>query len=373
MTAAYTLSPPAPRSAALLSLSVSLLVASAGCGVRQSEANGGAPAVEPILSVASAAVVERRIPRTLTLTGTLAANRRSDVAADAMGKVAATYVERGTIVAAGAPLARLDRRTAALQQQEAAAQAAAASTQSALAERECRRAELLFSEGAINRAEYDRSRAGCEGSQHTASAISARARLAQKSVGDAVIRAPFGGVVAERFANTGEYVRPDSRVATVMEVDPLRLELTVAETDVAAVSPGQEVVFQVVAYPGELFRGRVKYVGPAIRRASRDLVAEAVIPNKGGKLRPGMFATVRVAAGQQAVPMVPASAVRPGDTGNGDRLFVIAGERIEERVVQVGDRHDAEVTILSGVRPGERVVARVSGEVRDGARVRAGN
>jgi membrane fusion protein (multidrug efflux system) len=154
-----------------------------------------------------------------------------------------------------------------------------------------------------------------------------------------------------------------------MELDPLRLELTVAETEVAAISPGREVQFQVVAYPGEVFRGRVKYVGPAVRRASRDLVAEAVVPNGSGKLRPGMFATVRIEAGQVAVPMVPATALRSGDSGNADRLFVVSGDRLEERVVQVGDRHGDELTILAGVRAGERVVTRLSSEVRDGVRV----
>jgi multidrug efflux pump subunit AcrA (membrane-fusion protein) len=94
-----------------------------------------------------------------------------------------------------------------------------------------------------------------------------------------------------------------------------------------------------------------------------------VVPNRAGKLRPGMFATVRVAAGETTVPIVPATAIRAGDTGNGDRLFVVTGDRLEERVVQCGDRQGDDVTVTNGVRAGEQVVTRLTTDVRDGARV----
>src|SRR5207247_7305129 len=97
----------------------------------------------------------RAVPRTITLTGTLTANRESGVAADVVGKISAVYVERGSRVRAGAPLVRLDRRQAALIEEDARAQAAAAQTQATLAQSECARAAKLFHEGAINQAEYD--------------------------------------------------------------------------------------------------------------------------------------------------------------------------------------------------------------------------
>jgi membrane fusion protein (multidrug efflux system) len=334
----------------------------AGC-IRPSQASGTAPA-PPAVPVRAATVVERTLPRVLTLTGTLVANRKSEVAADASGKVQATFVERGSWVTRGQPLARLDGSRAALAEEEAEAQLAAAELQSALAGRECERAERLYTAGAIHQAEYDRMRTSCTASTWSTSAAAARGRIAERAVSDAVLRAPFAGLVAERFVSEGEYVRPDTRVATVLEVDPLRLELSVPESAVAAVTASAEVAFQVSAFPGENFRGQVRYLGPAVRRASRDLVVEAVISNRDRRLRPGMFATAQVRVGETRAALVPASAVR--EQAGEPRVFVIAGGRLEERLVEVGAADGAEVVVRAGVRAGEQIATPATPALHDG-------
>ncbi len=337
----------------------------AGC-IPSSQASGGTPSPPPV-PVRAATVVERSLPRVLTLTGTLVPNRKSDVAADASGKVQATFVERGSWVTRGQPLARLDGSRAALAEDEAQAQLAAAELQSALARRECERAERLYAAGAIHQAEYDRMRTSCTASTWSTSAAAARGRLAERAVSDAVLRAPFAGLVAERFVSEGEYVRPDTRVATVLEVDPLRLELSVPESAVAAITAAAEVAFQVSAFPGESFRGQVRYLGPAVRRASRDLVVEAVIPNRDRRLRPGMFATAQVRTGDGQAALVPASAVR--EQGGEPRLFVIAGGRLEERLIELGPAQGTEIVVRAGVRAGEQVAAPASPSLHDGLAV----
>ena len=150
------------RSLAVSSLILLPLVA--GCGVRESSAQAPTKvqATEPSVSVKTAPVGVQALPRTITLTGTLTANRESGVAADVTGKVAEIYVERGSRVRAGQPLVRLDRRQAALADAEARSQAAAVESQAALAQSECARAEKLFADGAINQAEFDRSKTQCE-------------------------------------------------------------------------------------------------------------------------------------------------------------------------------------------------------------------
>jgi membrane fusion protein (multidrug efflux system) len=349
-----------------LALAAPLLLA--GC-IRASEAHAPAAPAAPAVKISTARVAERTRPRSLTLTGTLTANRKSDVAADTTGKVVATFVERGSWVSKGQPLARLDGSRAAMAEDEAQAQLAAAELQSALARRDCERAERLFSAGAIHQAEYDRMRTSCSAAGWSTSAAATRGRIAQRAVSDAVLRAPFTGMVAERFINEGEYVRQDTKVATVLEIDPVRLELSVPESAVAAVSAASDVEFQVSAFPNETFRGRIRYLGPAVRRASRDLVVEAVIPNRDRRLRPGMFATAQVKTGDAPAAVVPASAVR--DQGGEPRLFVVSAEtrRLEERLVQIGPREGTDVVIVSGVRAGEIVAAPVSPALRDGLTV----
>jgi membrane fusion protein (multidrug efflux system) len=351
----------------LLAAALAAGCAPAGASERNAAASS-APVADPTVAVTAVRIAARPVPQVLTLTGTLTPNRKSDVAADAAGKVAAALVERGSVVAAGAPLVRLDRRSAELADEEARAQADAARTQQALADTECARARKLWAAGAINEAEHDRALAQCESARQQAAAAAARARLAGKSLRDAVVRAPFRGLVADRFVTEGEYVRPDTRVATVVEIDPLRLELSVPEAAVGALQRESEVAFQVAAFPGQTFRGHVRYIGPAVRRQSRDLIVEAVVANKDRRLLPGMFATANLVTGSEARPVVPAAAVkRDGDV---DRVFVVAGGRLEERLVSLGAHDGDGIVVTSGLKSGERVASPVSDDLRDGARVR---
>lgn len=348
----------------------------AGC-VPTSSAQSPSPAAKspPPVVVQTATVTTRSLPRNMTLTGTLIANRESGVAADVMGKVAEVYVERGSRVRAGAPLVRLDRRQAELVEAEASSQAAAVESQAALAQSECARAEKLFADGAINQAELDRSQAQCKVAISSAHAARVRRQLAGKTLGDLVIKAPFDGLVADRFVNPGEYVRPESKVAAVVVLNPLRLELAVPENVLAAFGVGAEVVFKVAAYPQETFTGKVRFVGATVRRATRDLLVEAVVPNRDERLRPGMFAVAEIKLGEVTVPVVPKGALRTDDRAGNDRVLVVDRGLVEERLVQTGVTGGPLaaadlIAIVSGLKPGERVVLSPQASLRDGAAVK---
>jgi membrane fusion protein (multidrug efflux system) len=116
-----------------------------------------------------------------------------------------------------------------------------------------------------------------------------------------------------------------------------------------------------------VFKGEVRYLSAAMRRASRDLIVEAVVQNADGRLKPGMFAVARVAVGETQLPVVPATAV--SESGDRPRVFVAAGGRLEERLVQLGRRDGDGVAILAGIAPGEQVVVKAAPELRDGLRV----
>jgi membrane fusion protein, multidrug efflux system len=356
------------RSSLFAALAVATLSLS-GCAVKPSNAEGRPQQAEPAVAVKTTKVTTRTLPRTLTLTGTLAASRESAVAADVTGKVAEIFVERGSRVRAGAPLARLDRRQAALMEQEARSHAAAARSQAGLAATECARADRLFAEAAINQAEYDRAKAQCEASAQSAAAAAARAELAGKTLGDLVVKAPFAGLIADRFVNPGEYVRPESRVATVVQLGELRLELGVPEQALAAFTAGTVVRFKVPAYPQETFEGRVRFVGATVRRATRDLLVEAVVANKDERLRPGMFAVAELELGKSELPVVPQAALRSDDRAGLDRLFVVEEGRLVERLVHKGPIAGDVVAISAGVRAGEQVVVSPAPALRDGLRV----
>ena len=352
---------------AALSLGSLLGVLGTGCS---SPAAAAAPAAEVGPIQVDAVVAEARgIPRTLTLTGSLVANRQAEVAADAGGKVVATFAERGDWVEAGAVLARLDSRAAALSQAEASASAAAMRAEERNAKIECERAARLFAADAISRAEFDRSSTSCSTSTHSAAAAQARAGLAAKMLGDAQIRAPFRGVVSERRVTLGDYLGAGKPLLTLVDASTLRLEIAVPESAIAQVAAGRSVAFAVASYPEREFSGRIARLSPNLRPASRDQIVEVAVDNADGTLRPGKFATARLAIGEDQLPVVPGSAVI--GQAPSERVFVISRDsRVEERVVATGARKGATVAILKGVNAGERVVARPGAEVRDGVRVK---
>jgi membrane fusion protein (multidrug efflux system) len=126
----------------------------------------------------------------------------------------------------------------------------------------------------------------------------------------------------------------------------------------------------VAAWPDETFAGKVRFVGATVRRATRDLLVEAVVPNKGERLRPGMFAVAEVTLGQVSLPVLPRSAVRTDERGGTDRVFVVRDGRVEERLVHTGPASGAQVAIVTGVRAGEQVVVEPGPALRDGLKVR---
>lgn len=322
---------------------------------------------EGTAKVESAVVASRQVPTFISLTGTLTAPHDSNVAADTMGKVARTLVERGTEVKAGAPLVSLDARTATFAAREARASAEAAKARGDLAREELKRSDELFAKGAINSSAHDHATAEALSAEKQAEAAGAMADRLEKSLADTTVRAPFDGVVAERMVDAGEYVSNGAKVARVVQIDPLRLQLAVPEAALQSIKEGQQVEFEVASWPGQKFQGVVKYVGPAVREATRDLLIEAEVANKDRKLRPGMFAVAKVAAGDAQLAAVPTSAVRHGDQT--ESVFIIEDGRLQERIIQVGEKVDGNVSVLSGLKPGETVVARVTDKLQDGQRI----
>jgi membrane fusion protein (multidrug efflux system) len=355
------------RPPSFAALSFTALLLTAGCKPPAADVSKGPPDSAAPISVKQVPAREVTVPRVLMLSGSLIGAEEADVAAGAAGKVLSTHVERGAVVKKGTVLVKLDARAASAQAEEAAAQLNSLEAQEAQARLDCARTNQMFNKGAISKADYDKAQTACKTSKFSVSAAQARKTLTAEALHDTEIRAPFSGMVVERFVSAGEYVRADSKVVTLVDVDSLRVELTVPEADVTQIKQGMTVEFRT-AGTGRTVRGRVRYVGPAVRKQTRDAVIEAVVDNAGHDLRPGMFVTAELAMGQQALPAVPESAVRAEGTLR--HVFLVQAGRIEDRLVQVGEAHEGLVPVMNGLKPGEQVVADLTPEVRDGARVK---
>ena len=347
------------------------LMAMAACSTSSASSSASSSVADaggPALSVETATVASRPVMQYLPLTGQLKSGRETDLAANANGRVTATRVERGTQVKAGDVLATLDVRAAALSASEAKAHAENAATNAASAKLECERVRSLVASGALGQAELDRVEAQCKSSEHAVSAAQARSLLAAQNVGDGVIRAPFAGVVTERYIDVGEFVRQDSKVVTLVDLSALRLEVTIPETHIAAAQAGAKVAFSVAGYPGKTFAGTLKFVGASVRNTTRDVVAEATVDDpEASLLRPGMFASVRLEAGEQPTPVVPKTAITTRDGRSA--AFVVVNGRVEQRVVQTTEALGDEVAVIRGVADGEKIVVSPADTLRNGQSV----
>ena len=379
------------------------LVSAACSGTRTAAATPQEPA--PV-AVRAAQVQSQPIDRFLRVTGSLAADEKADVAAETAGRVIGTPVERGTRVAAGTVLIRVSAAEADASLREAEANAAQLEARLGLvagqpfdpmkvpdvlnaraaldwAEADFNRIKALLEQKVVSQAEYDQrltqvqaARQQYQTAQNTAQqsfrslqAARARVDLARKSAADTVVRAPFAGIVAERLVSTGDYVSRGMKVATIMRIDPVRVELTVPEQYLSQVKTGQRVRLSVDAYPGQVFTASVRFVSPALKPDQRALTVEAVASNGDGRLKPGLFATALL---EQPVPapalLVPATSVET--VAGTSRVYVIAADnKVEERIVTIGEKVGDRVEIATGVKSGERVAANPRGKLLDGVRV----
>ena len=338
------------RSLALLTIAT--LATAAGCG-SNSAADDGAPTVEAVVAIPLVTVETLPAPELLTLTGTVVADDSSDVAASVGGKVVRVLVERGSTVKFGEALVQLDAQSAALSAAGVRAQLASARAQEKLAEEECKRSQALLDKGAITRSQYDREMTSCTAAQQAVAATKAQLDLIGKSISDGVVRAPFAGVIAERWVSPGEWVAPGMRLVTLVDDDPLTVELSVPERWVPRMAVGQEVAVSAVAYPDQKFPAKVVRIGTEIGRMTRALTVEAEL-KPGSSLRPGMFAEAELTLRHAPMAAVPKAALLA--RGSTWRLFVLVKGHLEERVVQLGPvLAGGKVALLRGAVAGDRV------------------
>src|SRR4029077_15312890 len=153
---------------------------------------------------------------------------------------------------------------------------------------------------------------------------------------------------------------------TLVDDDSLRIELSVPEAAVRFIQLDQIVDVTAVAYPDKVFHAKVTRVGAEIGR-SRALVVEATL-DKGTDLKPGMFAEASIRIGETKRPVIPKeAAVKRGKTWH---VFVDNKGELEDRIVQLGSKPSPDqLSIVQGLAPGDKIVAKVTDQIVDGLKV----
>jgi len=186
-----------------------------------------------------------------------------------------------------------------------------------------------------------------------------------------VFRAPVSGVVIEKTVINGMFVESGATLYRIADLSVVWMEVDVPELDVAQVRVGASADASARAWPGERFSGRVVNVDPFVTEGTRTLKARIALANPGGRLKPGMFATVDLNVKAREGLLVPTAAVV--DSGEEQVVFVARGDsQFEPRRVRIGERSDGQVLVLDGLHEGEEVVAQATFFVDAESQMRAG-
>ena len=274
----------------------------------------------------------------------------------------------------------------------------AATASARLAAADARRYENLVKSGDVSQSAFERARtqqetaeaaAGSARKQYEAQMNAARqsfgaveaARaalaaaesqlaMAQKNLEDTSVRAPFDGYVTDRPAAVGQWRGAADKVATLVRISTVKLQLQIPEQQASMAKNGMEVTARVAAWPGRDFTGKLIAVVPSVSMNSRTFMAEARFDNPRAELRPGMYATAKVMlAHTEKAVFIPAKAVFYDNTTDANNVYSVVDGIARLNVVQVGDAREGEVRILSGLTGSETVVLNNQADLYDGASV----
>lgn len=397
------------RTLAVATLSCFVL-GSASCSKtdgKQVEASGART-----VAVRALPVEQKQIRRNVEAVGSLFPLEEVTVSSEVEGRVEQVLVDVGDHITAGQTIVKvvptelqltLDQQRASLQQARArlglpdnneefkdvrtAAEVKKAAADLADAEQKYLRAKTLYEQGLLPkqsfdeaesrhnaaRAAYDLSVQGVENLRGQLAQSRAATALAQKKVNDSNIRAPFAGQIKERSVTQGQYLKVQTPVMVIVNIDPLRVRLRVPEKMAAWVKTGQEVTVSVEAHSDRTFKGKITRINPSVDQQTRAFEVEALIDNHEALLKPGFFvkATIPSSALVEAL-LVPQEALLY--LYGVYKVFVIEGNTLKEKEVKIGERYGDEVEITEGLTPGERIALAAKGQdLKDGATVEITN
>ena len=222
-----------------------------------------------------------------------------------------------------------------------------ARTQSDTAKEQTNSARQLY-EASLNSARQ--SFQGVLNAQASLAYAQAQTAIARKAVDDTIIKAPFAGYISARPVAVGQYVALTAKIATLVRVTPLKLELQVQESNAPQLKIGAEVEASVPGYPGRTFHGTVTAINPTVDSNSRTVSVEAKFANADLALKPGMFGTARILLkGSTMGIFLPRATVITDPSTNSSQIFFVRDGKARVAVVQLGAADGDLIQILSGI------------------------
>jgi len=350
-------------------------------------------------------VEAREIRRNVEAVGSLFAYEEVTVSSEVEGRAEEVLVDVGDRVTKSQPLVRVlsTELELTLQQQQAAldmaraklglrdgaqdlkdasqaAEVKSAAAQLNDADQKFQRATALLRQGVLPRQSYDEAEAryksaraaydlavqGVDNLRAQVAQYRASLELAKKKLNDSTIRAPFGGEIKERDVTKGQYLKVQTPVYIIVQVDPLRIRLKVPEKMAAWVKIGQAVTIQVEAYADRTFTGRITRINPSVDQQSRTFEVEAIIDNPQSLLKPGFFVKATIPSTKIEKGLFAAQEAVQYSYGI-YKVLVVDGGTLKEKEVKVGERNGSDIEITDGISEGEMLALPDKGrELKEG-------
>jgi RND family efflux transporter MFP subunit len=287
------------------------------------------------------------------------------VKARVAGELRELTVREGDFVKAGQVLGRIDATEYLARVRQAQQQAEAAKAQVDIAKRSFDNNRALVDQGFISKTGLDASSASLAGAQATFLAAQAGADLAQKSLDDAIVRAPISGQISQRLVQSGERVAIEARMVEIVDLSRLELEISLAAGDSIHVKVGQKAQLTLES-SGQSITATVVRINPSATAGSRAVLVYLSL-DKSAQLRQGFYAQGLLATGSQVVIAIPLSAVRTDKPQ--PYVQVLEDGKIQHQTVELGSRGEYQgqtMVAITGLSTGKKILAGVAGPMTIG-------
>jgi membrane fusion protein (multidrug efflux system) len=297
-------------------------------------------------------VTPQPLERTLEAVGSLMPNEGITLRPEQTGRVSGIHFEEGQQVGQGDKLFTLEASTylATLKQAQA---------RKNLSEVEYRQAEKLLKKQLGSTLQRDRAQAQLQIDR-------AQQELAQANLNKMILQAPFTGLAGLRQVSIGDYVSAGQALVELVDLSQIKVEFRIPEIYLPQVEVGQSIKIKIDAFADQEFLGQIYAIAPQVDLRDRSLTLRAHVPNKEGRLFPGLFARIQLILERKEIAlMVPEQAIMP--QRNGFFIYKVMDGKVELTPVLLGLRRRGEVEILSGLKADDIVVTAGQLKLQPGA------
>jgi membrane fusion protein (multidrug efflux system) len=329
--------------------------APAPAGPAPAAATGAPP---PGVVVEASRVRIMKLPQSLNAVGSLRSDETVIVRPEVAGRIANFAFREGERVAEGQVLVRLDDSVQK-------ADLARARANLVLSRTKHERAIDLRNKGFVSTQALDEL-------ENSVKVAEADAELMTARVNKMTLRAPFAGTVGLRLASVGDYVKEGQDIVNLESLDPLKVDFRLPELALSQLQGGQMLQISLDALPDKTYDGKVFAINPLIDANGRAIVIRAQVPNRDGKLRPGMFARVRLFTSDiRDSVVIPEEALFP--VGDDKYVYKVVEGKAQRQKVGIGQRREGRVEIVNGLARDDVVVTAGVIKLREGVAVTIAN